>query len=328
MKQAKQEMKERRREILEQQKRIREEQRERLREAREAKKKIKMGNRKAKNENNDMDILRQIEEEKASQQKNEFQLLLEAQKQLAFDQKAKMEHMKDENELRIFEEKKKLKELRDKIKQEQREKLRELRQKRQQLIEEVKHDYYNQQNMDKKRRRRKDRVDDTNGLSSQEDNKKETFLAMPVLENDGDNEDYNPIFEEEDQNQNLKDYNELCGHLRNYILFGELPNTDLNISDNVLKGKMIIRRYLGLTEPDQAEKNMDTVFKIIDSLNTQTVFVYNPEEEYYSIHTNKRVPNDHKDEEGVFCYFNTEARDCVHCTDDFSADDILMKLNS
>jgi hypothetical protein len=301
MKLAKFEMKERRRELLEQQSRIRKEQRERLREKREARK--KMVRKRAKHDA--IDNVSEKQREKHAQDQRELDLLLEAQKQLAIDQQAILEHHKDENELRIFEDKKKLKELRDKIKREQREKLRELREKKLHFEEEIKHNYYDEQFMDKKRRRRKDRIDNAKIISNQEhDNKKDGF-AIPVINNDGDVEELEQFYEDQD----LKDYNELTGQLRNYILFGELPNNNLNISDNVLKSKMIIRKYLGLTEPNQAEKNMDKVFKIIDSLNTQTVFVYNPEEEYFSIDTNKRVPNDQKDEEGVFCYFNTEARD-------------------
>ena len=62
---------------------------------------------------------------------------------------------------------------------------------------------------------------------------------------------------------------------------------------------------------------------IIEAFNTQKIFVYDPENEYFRVDTEGKVAGG----EDAECYFRTESRECILCLDDFIQEDVLVKLN-
>mmetsp|Transcript_7664 Transcript_7664/g.6784 ORF Transcript_7664/g.6784 Transcript_7664/m.6784 type:complete len:199 (+) Transcript_7664:83-679(+) len=126
----------------------------------------------------------------------------------------------------------------------------------------------------------------------------------------------------------LKKYKEQMIIIRNYILFDEnIPNNAVNSKD-LLEKQKFIRAQLGLDNNIDNEESLNKGFKVIDALNSQTLFVYDPDFEHYSVITGAKVANDgnHK---GVYSYFTKgDSRECVHCAEDYDKGDILMKLST
>ncbi|CAI2365178.1 unnamed protein product [Moneuplotes crassus] len=124
----------------------------------------------------------------------------------------------------------------------------------------------------------------------------------------------------------LKLYKEQMIAIRNFILFDEkLPEDTVDSKDLIDKQKYI-RSRLGLNKPEFYERNLNKAFKIIDILNMQTLFLYDPEYESYSVLTGKKAPTDSTGND-IFSYFKTESRECVNCAEEFNKGDILMKLS-
>ncbi|CAI2367801.1 unnamed protein product [Moneuplotes crassus] len=134
-------------------------------------------------------------------------------------------------------------------------------------------------------------------------------------------------FENATEAEIIDDYKEQMIAIRNFILFDEkIPDNKVNSKDLIEK-QQFIRNQLGLNKVEENEQSLDTGFKIIDTLNMQTLFVHDPEFECYSVMTGKKFPTG-SNEKGVFCYFKSEGRECVHCAEEFAKGDILMKLSS
>ena len=114
--------------------------------------------------------------------------------------------------------------------------------------------------------------------------------------------------------------------IRNYILFNEkIKDNTVNWKD-LVENQKNIRIKLGLDNPNTYEESLNIGLKIIDSLNNQTLFVYDPEFEFYSVLTGQKISN-HSTEKGVFSYFKGEGREWVNCYCDFDKGEILMKLS-
>jgi len=124
----------------------------------------------------------------------------------------------------------------------------------------------------------------------------------------------------------LRQYKTLSHQLRNYLLFDELPE-DVDIPQEILNRQKLIRNNLMTKVGYIVIDGKELVFKIIDNLNTQTLFVYDSAQEYYWADTDKKVPNG-TEGENIFSYFKYESRDCVHCAEEFSKDDVLLKLTT
>jgi len=160
---------------------------------------------------------------------------------------------------------------------------------------------------------------------------------LPIYRERNQNVDqFQPLAEPEDElaydgnNEDvvIEKYKKQMIAIRSYILFNEeIPNNSQNSKDLVEKQKFI-RNQLELDNEANYEQNLNKGFKIIDALNSQTLFVYDPDYEYYSVMTGKKVANS-KVSQGVFSYFSKgDSRECVHCAEDFDKGDILMKLTT
>ena len=87
--------------------------------------------------------------------------------------------------------------------------------------------------------------------------------------------------------------------IRNFILFNEnIPDNKVDSKD-LIERQNFIRNQLGLENQMNYEESLNTGFKIIDTLNMQTLFVYDPEYESYSVLTGKKVSTN-STEKGVF----------------------------
>ncbi|CAI2373063.1 unnamed protein product [Moneuplotes crassus] len=133
--------------------------------------------------------------------------------------------------------------------------------------------------------------------------------------------------ENDTDTEKIDDYKKQMIAIRNFILFDEkIPDNKVD-SKNLIEKQQFIREKLGLNKVEEGEQKLDTGFKIIDALNMQTLFVHDPEFECYSVMTGKKLPTG-SNEKGVFCYFKSEDRECVHCAEEFTKGNILMKLSS
>lgn len=109
----------------------------------------------------------------------------------------------------------------------------------------------------------------------------------------------------------LADYRAQMVLIRKLILFHErIPDGKVDYKD-LVERQEYVRKQLGLTNPATFEANLKNSFKIIDVIQKQTLFVYDPEFECYDVLTGEKKPSFSK-EPGVFSYFNTSGRECVH----------------
>ncbi|CAI2363150.1 unnamed protein product [Moneuplotes crassus] len=125
----------------------------------------------------------------------------------------------------------------------------------------------------------------------------------------------------------IQDYKDQMILIRDFILFNKrIPDKKVNPKDFIDK-KDYLRKQLNLNSFSYYDGNMHTGFKIIETVNLQKLFVYDPEHECYSVISGEKAPTDSTDK-GIFSYFNTEGRECIHCTEQFQKGDILMKLSA
>lgn len=94
-----------------------------------------------------------------------------------------------------------------------------------------------------------------------------------------DEEDKKVDSDDEDEDI-LRQYKTLSHQLRNYLLFDELPE-DVDIPQEILNRQKLIRNNLMTKVGYIVIDGKELVFKIIDNLNTQTLFVYDSAQEYY-----------------------------------------------
>ena len=94
-----------------------------------------------------------------------------------------------------------------------------------------------------------------------------------------DEEDKKVDSDDEDEDI-LRQYKTLSHQLRNYLLFDELPE-DVDIPQEILNRQKLIRNNLITKVGYIVIDGKELVFKIIDNLNTQTLFVYDSAQEYY-----------------------------------------------
>ena len=96
---------------------------------------------------------------------------------------------------------------------------------------------------------------------------------------------------------------------RQYILFGELPPSGNVESEALTKKQNFIRNKLGLgQEGREKDINFEFVFKLIDALNMQTLFVYDPNYERFSTYDGKKLKTTDASENSL-SYFITDDRE-------------------
>lgn len=176
--------------------------------------------------------------------------------------------LKGEEELNKLEEKRKLRER-------QKEYGRIMRKKMQDnTIEVPQHQYYKQGRA--LRNEGKDMIKDmvANKIDRLAQFKEENSWGLA-----NDEEDKKVDSDDEDEDI-LRQYKTLSHQLRNYLLFDELPE-DVDIPQEILNRQKLIRNNLMTKVGYIVIDGKELVFKIIDNLNTQTLFVYDSAQEYY-----------------------------------------------
>lgn len=87
----------------------------------------------------------------------------------------------------------------------------------------------------------------------------------------------------------LEDYKKQMIIIRNFILFNEKIEEGKIDSSELVDKQNYIRKQLGFDTGDE-EASLAKGFKIIDSLNFQTLFVYDPDYENYYVITGEKRP--------------------------------------
>lgn len=94
------------------------------------------------------------------------------------------------------------------------------------------------------------------------------------------NEDYMENSKMTDD-QRIKNFLTKIAIERQYILFGEAPLNGEQLPTELVTKQKYIRNKLNLGDAANEEFSLEKAFKIIDALNMQTLFVYDPEFEKY-----------------------------------------------
>ena len=104
----------------------------------------------------------------------------------------------------------------------------------------------------------------------------------------------------------LQNYQEKMRKFRNGILY---IGTFAKI---LTERQKYIRAQLGLDQEGNKQQGVKKGFKIIDSLNLQFYFVYDPDYEYYSAWTGQKVSNQEASEKDLCYFLNGDSRSCIH----------------
>ena len=127
--------------------------------------------------------------------------------------------------------------------------------------------------------------------------------------------------------QKIKNFQTKIGIERHYILFGEAPISGEQLPTELIIKQKNIRNKLKMNEGASIEFSLEKAFKIIDALNMQTLFVYDPNFEKYWIDNGKKCSTTQSGSR-IFSYFPNDDREWSVWAEDYKIDDILMKLSA
>ena len=155
-------------------------------------------------------------------------------------------------------------------------------------------------------------------LVSHEENKEEVKLEEPINEA--------PILGEGlSDDQMIKNFLAKIGIERQYILFGDAPMNGAALPSELITKQRYIRNKLNMNDGANIEFSLDKAFKIIDALNMQTLFVYDPDFENYWIDDGYKRSTSESGPR-IFSYFTSDDREWAIWAEDYKRNDILMKL--